>query len=215
MKRILPIVLFFAGFGSIASAQNIRLNAYSAYVFDDQVDSYYDANSYYNGKVEGGFQWGVGFEYMIDATKGIELKYLRQDANAPMEYYNDGVKKKNFELGINYILLGGSNYFRTSGGKFEPYLGGGIGVALINIKNPEQNNSSSTSTKFAWDLKGGTNIWLNEKVGLKLQAELLSAVQSVGGGFYFGTGGGGAGVSSYSSMLQFGLGGGLVFKMGQ
>jgi hypothetical protein len=31
---------------------------------------------------------------------------------------------------------------------------------------------------------------------------------------YFGTGGAGAGLSSYSSMLQFGLGGGLVFKLG-
>jgi len=31
---------------------------------------------------------------------------------------------------------------------------------------------------------------------------------------YFGTGGAGAGVSSYSSMLQFGLGGGLCFALG-
>ncbi len=35
------------------------------------------------------------------------------------------------------------------------------------------------------------------------------------GGFYFGTGGVGAGVSSYSTMYQFGVGGGLVFKLGQ
>jgi hypothetical protein len=40
----------------------------------------------------------------------------------------------------------------------------------------------------------------------------MSAVQSAGGGLYFGTGGGGAGVSTYSSMYQFGLGGGLAFQ---
>jgi hypothetical protein len=48
-----------------------------------------------------------------------------------------------------------------------------------------------------------------------LQAQLLSAVQSVGGGFFFGTGGSGAAVTANSSMYQFELGGGLVFKMGK
>ena len=36
----------------------------------------------------------------------------------------------------------------------------------------------------------------------------------MGGGLYFGTGGAGAGVSTYSSYYQFNLGGGLVFKLG-
>ncbi len=57
--------------------------------------------------------------------------------------------------------------------------------------------------------------WVKEKVGIKLQAQLLSAVQSVGGGFYFGTGGSGGAVMAQSSMYQFELGGGLVFKMGE
>jgi hypothetical protein len=42
---------------------------------------------------------------------------------------------------------------------------------------------------------------------------LLSAVQAVGGGLYFGTGGAGAGVSGFSTFYQFSLGGGLVFKI--
>ena len=47
-----------------------------------------------------------------------------------------------------------------------------------------------------------------------MQAGLLSAVQSVGGGVYFGTGGAGAGVSGYSTFYQWNLGGGLVFNLG-
>jgi hypothetical protein len=43
---------------------------------------------------------------------------------------------------------------------------------------------------------------------------LQSAVQSMGGGFFIGTGGVSAGVSSFSSLMQFGLGTGLVFKLG-
>jgi len=43
----------------------------------------------------------------------------------------------------------------------------------------------------------------------------MSIAQGAGGGLYFGTGGVGAGVSTYSSMYQFQLGGGLTFKLGQ
>jgi len=69
--------------------------------------------------------------------------------------------------------------------------------------------------KFAWGLRLGGIIWTPGRVGIKLQAQLLSAVQSAGGSVYFGTGGAGAGVSMYSSMYQFGVGGGLVFALGR
>jgi hypothetical protein len=198
----------------VATAQDIRVNVYSAYVFDDKVDSYYDASSYYNGTIQGGFQWGLDLEFLANRSKGIGLKYLRQDTHAPMNYYDNGAKSKVFDLSVNYILLGGNNYFKAGSGKVEPFAGAGLGIAIIDIKNPTGNNASS-STKFAWNLKLGTNIWVTERMGLKLQVDLLSAVQSAGGGLYFGTGGTGADVSTYSTMYQFGLGGGLTFKVGK
>jgi len=213
MKKILASALFIVAISYGANAQNLRINGYAAYLFDDNVDSYYDVNSYYNGKIEGGFQWGVGLEFMVKPTKGIELKYLRQDTKVPMNYYDAGAKFKEFDVAINYILIGGSNYFDVSSEKVEPYLGLELGAAIIDVKNAT--NSSSAKTKFAWGIKGGTNIWLSDKVGLKIQAELLSAVQSAGGGLYFGTGGVGAGVSTYSTMYQFGIGGGITIKTGQ
>ena len=213
MKKIILGLIFFAGFFGMAAAQNIRMNVYSEYIFNDDVDSYYDPTSYYSGTINDGFQWGVGLEFMADESKGIELKYIRRDATAPMEYYYSGVKHKDLDLAKNYILLGGSNYFQT-GGKVEPYAGFGAGVAIINIQNADAGASDNT-TKFAWTIKLGTNIWINDKVGIKLQADLLSAVQSAGGGKYFGTGGAGAGVTAYSTMYQWGLGGGLTFKLGK
>ena len=86
-------------------------------------------------------------------------------------------------------------------------------MGVFNVENPETGDFGS-ATKFAWGLRLGSNIWVSEKIGLKIQAQLLSATQSMGGGLYFGTGGAGAGVSTYSSYYQFNLGGGLVFKLG-
>jgi hypothetical protein len=208
--RSLIVVLFIA-FALPASAQ-LRLNAYTGYTFDDNVDSYYDNTSYYDGKIKGGFQWGVGLEFQVRPDYGVELLYLRQDTKAPMTYYQNGVKFTEFDLGVNYIMLGGTRYFRRSGSKIEGFGGAQLGVNIFGLENPS-NGKSTDKTFFAWGLKGGMNIWASEKVAIKLQAGLLSAVQSVGGGFYFGTGGAGAGLSSYSTIYQFTLGSGLVIKI--
>jgi hypothetical protein len=219
INRIILSFLLFVVVTGMVNAQEIRLNGFSSYVFDDNVDSYYSPTSYFNGTIKGGLQWGAGLEYLVNPSKGIELKYLRQDANAPMEYYDpnavlNNVKYETFDVAINYILLGGNNYFKLQNEKVEPYAGGSIGMAIVDVTNPTSGNSDNV-TKFAWEIKLGTNIWMSEKVGLKLQAGMVSAVQSAGGSLYFGTGGAGAGVSTYSTMLQFSLGGGLTFKLGK
>lgn len=207
--------LLFVGFLLLnlnAYSQEVRVNIYSSYVFDDKVDSYYDPTDFYNGTIKGGYQWGGGLEFMAHPNYGIELMYLRQNTTAPLNYYNNGPKFTNFDLGINNIMLAGNRYFRKPGGKVEGFGGAMLGVDVTSVKNPT-NGNKTTKTFFAWGLRGGANIWATEKVGIKLQAQLTSAVQSVGGGFYFGTGGAGAGVTAMSSIYQFGLGGGLVFKL--
>ncbi|ULQ55565.1 acyloxyacyl hydrolase [Flavihumibacter rivuli] len=214
MKRLLASFAFLFGTLMLVQAQEFRLNAYAGYVFDDRVDSYYSNTSYFDGTINGGLLWGAGLEYKPSKYQGIELLYMRQDTDAPTTYYDNGispgVKSKTFDFSANWIMLGTTRYM-VNNPKIEPYFGGGLGVGIMNVSNPTS-GSSESSTKFAWHIKGGLNFWASEKVGIKLQANLMSAVQAVGGGLYFGTGGGGAGVSSYSSMLQFGLGGGLVFR---
>lgn len=218
MKSKLTIVSILCIFTVTSFGQGgIKLNTYSAYAFDDKVDSYYDNDEYYNGKIIGGFQWGVGLEYMIHRYYGLELSWMQQNTTAPMTYQGGTfatVKFTEFDLSSNYILIGGNRYFPVKNSMIEPYFGMGLGMSLMNLKNPETGKKTNKEF-FAWSIKGGTNIFFTEKVGLKLQAQLLSSVQSVGGGFYFGTGGAGAGLSSYSSILQICLGGGLVFKLGQ
>ncbi len=198
-----------------AFTPHLRLNAYTFYAFNDKVDSYYSNTSYFNGTIKGGFQWGGGLEYMMIPQQGIELSYLRLDSNAPMEYYDNssivGKKQTDFDVATNYILIGSNRYFGMNP-KVEPYAGLQAGMAILNVENPD-NGDSGNSTKFAWGAKLGVNIWASEKVGIKIQTGLNSAVQSAGGGLYFGTGGAGAGVSTYSTFYQFYVGGGLTFNM--
>jgi len=214
MKKLLTIALLLTGGYLFAqSGASLRLNGYALYAFDDNnVDSYYSDTDYFDGKFEGGFQYGGGLEVLPAPAIGVEISYLRLDSKAPMEYYADGgIQYTDFDLAQNWLFLGFNKYLPVNP-KLEPFAGVQLGMDILNVENPENGNTGS-ATKFAWGIKAGAHVWVNEKVGLKLQLGLMSAVQAMGGGIYFGTGGAGAGVSGFSTYYQFNLGGGLVFKV--
>jgi hypothetical protein len=218
MKKNFILLLLISSFVYTAQAQKktqVRLNAYGAYVFDDKVDNSYSYSTagYFSGTIKGGFMWGGGLEFRLHEAYGLEILYQRLDTKVPLDYYyNRPNQKTTMDLGINYFLVGGTRSLGHPGGKAEPYGGFLLGMATLNTKSDSL--GSGSATKFAWGLRLGTNIWASEKVGIKLQAQFLSIPQGAGGGLYFGTGGAGVGVSTYSSMLQFVIGGGLTFKLG-
>jgi hypothetical protein len=207
------ILAFLLTIVSISYGQNTRFHVYTGYAFDDDIDSYYDNSNNYKGTIRGNFMWGGGIEFMPHKYTGFEVSYLRMDTEAQMTYISGGVKKnKTFNVGINNIMIGGNRYFPVANKRVEPYAGAMLGMTIFSIKNSDA-GGSKTTTKFGYGLKLGTNVYITETVGIKFQAQLMSVAQAVGGGAYFGTGGAGVGLSSYSSMLQVGLGGGLVFKL--
>jgi hypothetical protein len=194
------------------SQKRLRINLYTSYVFDDRFEYYQDTYTYYDGTIKGGFQYGVGLDYSLSQKQSIEIFYLRQETTAPTNYQGGlgfGNYHDDFQLNMNYILLGGNNRF-VSTDRVDVYAGAFAGMAILNLRNPS-NGNEGTAEKFAWGAKLGCDIALSEKIKIKLQAHMTSPVQSVGGGFFFGTGGGGAGLSFYSTVYQFALGGGLVF----
>jgi hypothetical protein len=210
---ILAFGNFHQGIAQNAPVDGIILKGYGTYVFDNSFDARFEFDQYYDGKIKGGLLWGVGLEYRLQPGTGVELMYFRQDTNAPTSYFI-GFQPEftDFDLGINYIMLGGVRSVELGSGNVEAFGGLMAGVMFANATNPDTGREGSV-TKFAWGVRGGVTIWGSERVGVILQAQLLSAVQSMGGGLYFGTGGGGAGVSTYSTIYQFGLGGGLAFKL--
>ena len=219
-KRVLilaiPFIIMFSISNSKVSAQGeegVYLSAYGTYVFDAGFDSYYDPRRFYDGTVNGGLMWGVGAEYRMHPEMGIELLYMRQDTEAPTRWADaTDIMNTDFDLAVNYIMLGGLRHFPLGTGSIEGDLGIMAGAAILNAENPDTGFSDSV-TKFAWSIKGGLTFWTQGPVGIRMQAQLLSPVQGAGGGLFFGTGGGGVGVSTYSTLFQFNLGGGVVIHL--
>jgi hypothetical protein len=185
-----------------AQAQKLRLNAFSGYTFQDRfpIGGTYAGYSYSEGRVAASAHFGGSLEFEVRRNVAVELLYQAQ----PTDGYIGTTFREYGPLNVtaNYIMLGGLHY-----APFSPlvhgYGGFNIGAGFLT--------GDATATKFAWGGKLGLLLNASEKVGIKIGAQLLSPVQGAGGGFYFGTGGAGVGVSTYSSIYQFAFTGGLCF----
>jgi len=207
MKKILPLLVLLLVTSMASLAQpTITLLTFESYTFADEFETEYGY-----GKVQDGFQWGAGLEFGISEYNAVELIYQHLEADAYYDgYYNLGANQRyTGSLGVNYILLGGTRYApvndRISGfGTFN--LGAGI-------FNPSSELASEDVWKFTLGGRLGLRIATSDKVSIRIHGQLLSPVQWAGGGFYFGTGGSGAGVSTGSTIWQWNLGGSLNFRL--
>jgi hypothetical protein len=183
-----------------AQPGTISLNLDAGYTFGSTVN--FDAA---HAHVDAAFQYGGGLEYFTDFNKSVEVKYDRMDTYMPLyrangEQYNKGSDKGS----VNYILLGGNNYFGDPDAKARPYGGLGLGVGVIGV-------DGNTATKFAWDAKLGVKIQASPVISLKLQAYMQSIVSTFGSDVWIAPGGVAYAVPDYATLWQFGLGGVICF----
>lgn len=201
MKKLL--VFLFGCFATLSAygQPTVTLLTFESYTFADKFDTEYGT-----GKIQDGFQWGVGLEFGMAETAAIELIYQNIKTDVSYRGFNADY---NGKVGINYAMLGGTKYAPVND-KISGFGSFDMGVAW---SNPDASLESESVTKFAIGGRLGVRIQTSEKVSLRLHAQLLSPVQWAGGGFYFGTGGSGAGVSTGSTIYQFNLGGSLNFRL--
>jgi opacity protein-like surface antigen len=180
---------------------SITLLTFESYTFADKFETEYGS-----GKIQDGFQWGGGLEFGFSDNAALELIYQNIKTDVTYRGLND---QYTGNVGINYAMLGGTRYAPLN----DKISGFGSFDAGVAWSNPDASLDSESVTKFAWGGRLGLRIQASDKVSVRLHAQLLSPVQWSGGGFYFGTGGAGAGVTTGSTIYQFNLGGSLNFRL--
>jgi hypothetical protein len=203
-RRTILFTVLIASSAVTLKAQNLRINGFGGYTFRDKFDvgGSYNGFSYSGGAINESAHFGGGLEFVLRKTKSIELFYQNQPTTGYLSY---GFGQQNTDVSVNYLMIGGLGY-----APFSPVVSGYGG---LNIGAAWASSDLGNSTKFAWGGKLGLMINASESIGIKLGAQLLSPVQGAGGGLYFGTGGASAGVSTYSTIYQFGFTGGLCFTL--
>jgi len=189
-------------------AQTVEIIPSYGYQFGSKVN--YGANNYI--KLKGSDQWGVslGVETMEDVM--VELSYVHQGSTINIrDFFLDIPNETRLtDVSGDWIMLGGTKYFPS--GNIRPFAGGALGVVIVSPNNENReltDISFSSVTNFAFSFKGGVNFMFSEHVGINIQGNLMFPVNW--GGFYVGTGGGGAYVSS--TTIIAGVSGGLVFRI--
>lgn len=202
MKKIISLIGLVLLLSITVWAQpSITLLTFESYTFSDKFDTEYGA-----GQIQDGFQWGGGLEFGLSETMAVELIYQ----NIKTDVYYTGLNDRyDGNVGINYVMLGGTRYAPLND-KISGFGTVDMGVAW---SNPDASLESESVTKFAIGLRLGARIMASEKVSLRIHGQVFSPVQWAGGGFYFGTGGSGAGVSTGSTIWQFNLGGSLNYRL--
>ncbi|HLA60483.1 MAG TPA: hypothetical protein VK622_17035 [Puia sp.] len=198
MKKtiVLSVVLFFivaAGY-----SQHLSVNAFGGYTFRDKIN-FSNAYTY----IDGGGMWGASVEGVNAQGTGLELLYQYQSTNTPTTTYFPN-QTFNSSTVVSYLLLNFEQYYMNNP-KIQPY--GGLGLGAAFYKSDYQ--GSTSATKFAWDFKLGVKFKMSSSVGIKVGAQLLGSSQATGNAFYYGYV-----YTTYATILQFGLTGGLVFDFG-
>lgn len=191
------ISVMMTGVTITACGQEVSLNLFGGYTFQDQISF---STGY--GVINDGAHWGGSIELFVKRYLAVELLYQRQDTETN---FVGGSIAGEAATGINYIMVGGVKYMLL-GGPVQPYAGFSVGMAVFNAKDIGENVN-----RFAMGLKAGILYEVSPKIGIRVQAQVLNPVQGAGSGVYFGSGSG-AGVSSYSSIYQFGFTGGVQIK---
>jgi hypothetical protein len=188
------LIAFLFSAGMMAQDRgSVTLDVYGSYTFSNRVE--FDGG---HATINEGFLYGAGLEFFPQKSSSVEIKYLRIDTSMPL-YVGKIQAPGNDKGAINYVLLGGNHYF-DNGNNAVPYIGGSIGMGIV--ETPQSGND----TNFAWEVKAGVKIKTNSIVSISLQAALQSMVIHTGYDNYWSGWYGPVSVATYTNSFQFGLG---------
>jgi hypothetical protein len=214
MKKTLLIII--VGFLSLSTnklkAQGaMEITPFVGYTFDD---TFYPSSGG-TAKINDGMIYGGILSVSVNPNYDFEFLYSRQEATGEYNsygYYGFPISDNNIPLSVNYFMIGG-NRLQSLGAtdKFQGFAGMNFGGVLFSM----QDKSYDDVWKFSFGFKLGVKAMFNDVVGIRLQTNLMMPIQSGGVGIYAGSGGVSTGVSTFSTITQFGFSGGLVFRVGQ
>jgi len=202
MKRLLLFIILILVSQVVLKAQTVEIAPFGGYVFPARItagDGYvrFKGNAQYGGIVSVGISRVFDFDFM----------YNRIDTKAEINV--SGYPYQEEPLSINYMHIGFTKNFRVNA-MVSPFVGLNAGACLMAPKT----SGYMPEWFFSMGLIGGAKLYFSKRIGIRLQAQALVPVQGAGFSFLVGTGGASGGVALYSTMVQFGFTGGIIFRLG-
>jgi hypothetical protein len=202
MKKLILICSIFLLPMLIQAQRTVEITPFGGYVFASRMSG---ADGYV--RFIDNAQYGGMISFGVSRSMDVDLIYNRSDTKAQVNLssYPYSVNP----ISINYMNIGFTKNFRINP-TVSPFFGFSMGACLIAPKS----NNIYDYWFFDFGLSGGAKVYFGKHFGLRLQAQMYVPMQAAGYTIYFGTSGAGSGISVYSTMVQFGFTGGLIFRLG-
>jgi opacity protein-like surface antigen len=205
------ILFFLTPFVSQGQAL-IEVSPFAGYMFGGSL-------KLYEGKLkaENAANYGVAVDFKIARDMQIELMWTQMNTEAQFNtYYGyDNLATRKFDLNVGYIQIGSVREMDFD--KVHPFAVVSLGTTYFIPSNVTYLDGTTTDVddewKFSMTLGAGAKIWITDKVGIRLQGNLMLPMFWGGAGFTVGTGGAGFTLGAGTSMVQGSFTGGLIFAL--
>ncbi|MCK5816360.1 MAG: hypothetical protein KAH07_10500, partial [Flavobacteriaceae bacterium] len=117
---------------------------------------------------------------------------------------------ERYDSRFDHYQLGSLHEFSSD--DIRPFLKASLGASYYRILN--SNSFNDSSWEFSGSIGGGVKIFFNERIGLRLQTNLILPMRWSGGGVYCGPYGCSGGTSFHVPLVHWEVSGGLIVKMG-
>jgi hypothetical protein len=213
---VLALVVMLIIAPAVSSAQGkVEISPFGGYMFGGSLNLY-------EGKLkaENAANYGVALDIKLATDTQIELMWTQMGTQAQFEpYYSyEYLATNSFDVNVGYIQIGGVREIEMD--NVHPFGVFTLGTTYFIPKNVDFPNSTSyenidSEWVFSMTLGAGAKIWFNDRVGIRLQGNLMLPMFWGGAGFTVGTGGSGFYVGTGTSMVQGSFTGGLIFALGE
>jgi hypothetical protein len=199
------LFVFFLSFASFLEvmAQRVEITPFTGYTFNHGIPILGGRAILGGGQTFGGI---VGMQ--LANNMEIESSYSFQSGTSTANstaIRNDVSVKSN----VHYIMIGANRLFPTSS-QLTVFTGAKVGAGILGFPS----NEFDTISRLAVGLNGGMKYLASDKMGIRIQANLMMPINNVGGNLWWTPGSGtSVGVSGWSSVVQFGFTGGLIFRL--
>ena len=184
-----------------SSTRGIELTGMYGYQFGGSLDSYDGELS-----IQDSDNLMFGLDIPMRYGMMVELSYTRQSSYIELKEYVTNVTSNLTDLVSEYYQIGVIKGIPK--GKVVPFGQFSLGATRFN---PAKSNYSD-QWAFSITLGLGVKFHFNDRFGIRVQANMLAPMRFSGVGFWFGSGGGSAGITA-NGFLQGNAMGGLFIKI--
>jgi hypothetical protein len=211
---VLALVFMLMIAPAVSKAQGkVEISPFAGYMFGGNLD-------FYEGelKADNNLNYGVAMDIKLAEDTQLEVMWTQMNTTAQFEpyygYYE--LATNSYDMNVGYIQIGGVREMNLD--QIRPFGVFTLGTTYFMPKNVTFTDGEPVDIesvwKFSMTLGAGAKIWLSDRVGIRLQGNLMLPMFWSSTGFAVGTGGSGFYVGGGTSMVQGNFTGGLIFALG-